>query len=869
MPQGALPEYDDYLKQQETEKRLIVGNELDVEVDKATRVLKLRGQTGLPEEVIANDLDYIEQQTRRRAFDPKKYRDTNPKFAEFAAANPYHLAILKDDEANMTRTEWVMDALFDWSAVKMAGKSSFAMQEMGMIGDRQRQGDFKPDDAARLEELRKYSVDHDFDTSGFKSLVVEFTKQSANFIGSWKEGLQTATLTAPAGAVAGAAIIGTPTLGMGVAPGAVVGFGAGFTAGMIGGGFKYAEKVEGGHAYLEYRELGFTHDDAAWAATIAGNVNGLFEAVGGNILFSKLPGVRNLTGSVGDEVVKQLLGRVTFRQVAGKAVRDWGIGVAAEIATEVAQESMTIVMGEILKAQNDREDMLTGEQWASRMADIAEITLKSTVLIAGIGPGQRLVVDGRRARNAKSRMLAFKALGEAATDSKVRQNVPGKYAQFVDTLTKDGAVDNILIDADRFDTYFQESGQDPDQIASELGITNLEEARELGTKVEIPTAAFAEKIAPTDHYGGLINDISAREGDMTGREAEEFESNREELEKEIEQLAAATDDATVSAQQEIVKDITGQLIAAGTERGAAQQQARIMVGMVNLAERAGMDPMALYERMFAGVRRDLPAGVIGEDVDVLVDSLLDRLRSGDFPTQREMQGQSLVELLQEKGGLIDDGGEITARDWQDLLPENAQKGRGKKTAGLSLDAAAEAAAESGFIAENDPDLLLETIAAEKAGQPRFGFDSPGDPIMRELGDALDQLASFIQAEDIDLDVLSNAEVRKLLEGGERFEQIDTSELEGLMEMIGALASSEEQIAGGTRPDQIDSILAKVAGNMPHIFEQQDFGDLTDTGTVRVKETGETAKVERNTQQVFDKAVKRRNVLNKLLECISG
>ena len=849
---------------QETEGRLHAGNQLDVGANEAARVLRLRGQTGLPHEVIANDLDYIEKQTELRQFDPKKYRDTNPKYAQFAAENPYNLAVLKDDEESLTRLERVHKALFDWSAVPRAAKSSFAMQEIGMIGDRQRRGEVRPDDEARLKELNKYSVDHDFDTSGFKMLVVEGVKQSANMIGAWSQGLQRAAPTAAAGAFIGQAYgaaggtIALPGGGtaVGALGGAAAGYGVGFTAGMITGGFEYASKVEGGHAYLEYRELGFTHSDAAWASNIAGNINGVMEAVGGNIIFQKLPGIRSVTGKVGDEVVKQLMGRTTFRQVAGKAVKDWGVGMAGEVVTEIGQESTTMVMGEILKAQNDRDDMLTGDEWMSRIADIAEMTLKSTVLLAGAGPGQRLVMDGRRARKAKAQGLAWQALGESAKDSKLRQNVKPKYREFVDKLTEDGAVDNILIDADRFDTYFQEAGKDPDQVADELGVKNLAEARELGIKVEIPLGAYADLIAPTEHGNGLIKDVSTNLGDMTLRQEEEFESIRADLEAEIEAMSAPDEDG--SAQQQIIKDVTGQLIAAGTEQGAAQHQAQIMVGMVNLAERMGMEPTALYDRMFAGVRRDVPKGATQKDVDTLVDPLLDLLREEKFPTQREMMGPSLIDLIKESGGIDLADPELASRDFDQAAEEigisKAELKRWREK-GRSLDDIAGLAAEAGYIASHDEKLLLDAIDAEIRGRPVFGEGAPGDPAMQELGTQLEELASFIEAEGIDLSVLDNAEVRKLLTAGEKFDQLDLTEL---TELIGALDKSGDV-----------SMLNSIAHAMPHIMDQQDFGDQTFTDTVRISETGDRVQVTQNVQKVFDKEVTRRNGLRKLLGCVSG
>ncbi len=987
MPEQQPISYEDFRKQQETETRLNVGNQLDVDVEEATRVLKLRGQTGLPYEVLRNDLDYIEKQTELGTFDPKKYRDTNPKWAAFAADNPLHLAVLKDDEGPLTRTEYVLDAMFDWSSVGQGVKHSFASREIGMIGDRQRKGDIRESDEAQLKELNKFTVDHDFDTSGFKSLVVELSKQSANMLGAWQHGGERALVTAPLGASIGG-YIGTSIYPVvGTTAGTLLGWSAGIGTGMILGSFEYGRKLEGGHAYLEYRDMGFSHEDAAWAATIAGNVAGLAEAVGANIIFSKLPGVRTLKGSIGNEVVRQLMGRTTFRQVVGKAAKDWGIGVSAEIATEIIQEVTTMTMGEVLKIRNERGDMLTGSEWASRIADIAELTLKSTVLIAGVGPGQRLVMDGRRSTNAKHMQQAFEALGESSKESKLRENLPDKYREFVDKVTEDGPVKNILIDPDRFDTYWQEQGKDPDEMASELGVKNLEQARELGTPIEVPVGQYAEKIAPTEHHAGLGQDIRVNVGDMTAREAEEFEKIKGDLEKEMTELATEADDAQTTENQRMIKDITAQLVASGTNATEAQRQAQIMVGFTNLDQRMGYAPGTLLKRMFAGVRRDLPEGMQDKDFDIYIDPLLNKLRVGELPTQREMMGPSLIDLITEAGGINLADPELMARDFelaaQELGISKAELKRWRKE-GRSLDDIAELAAEQGYIASRDEGLLLEAIEAEIRGRPVFGTGAPGDPALQALGERLDELANFIEMEDIDLDTLSNAEVRALLEGDQTLYQLvqqrecahcfdnsarlltkisvadadasnyrlvhawvtniegrtfehgwverDSEDGTGRIAIDSARdaanpiemdaqkyrtalhvadvheydqesalikqarsghfgpwelgskpeAPSEDAIANVNkmleprdRFEQIDfdqlsaDMVEGVVGNMPHIFDQQDFGDVAFTDTVRVLETGDVAEVTESAQKVFDRAVKRRNNLRKLLECVSG
>jgi hypothetical protein len=337
---------------------------------------------------------------------------------------------------------------------------------------------------------------------------------------------------------------------------------------------------------------------------------------------------------------------------------------------------------------------------------------------------------------------------------------------------------------------------------------------------------------------------------MSAREAEEFESMRPELEKELEQLFVV--DPDLSVQDAAMQDITDQLIAAGTEPSAAKQQAQVMRGLFNLDERMGFKPGTLLERMFAGVKRALPEGMGFDDVDVLVDPLLDRLRSGDYPSQREMRGQSLIEMIKEKGNLADEGGELASRDLTDLI----NKGTGKSK-GLTLDGMAEIAHEAGFIAERDPDLLLEAIEREKSGNPVYGSASPGNPELLMLADALDQLGSFIEAEGIDLEVMTNAEVRKLLAAGEKFDQIDTTELDELTELVFTTAEHDP------------AMLARATELMPSVYSRQDFGNVEIADTFRVEETGGVAEVREFAQKRFDRAIKRRNVLRKLWKCVSG
>ena len=167
-------------------------------------------------------------------------------------------------------------------------------------------------------------------------------------------------------------------------------------------------------------------------------------------------------------------------------------------------------------------------------------------------------------------------------------------------------------------------------------------------------------------------------------------------------------------------------------------------------------------------------------------------------------------------------------------------------------------------------MLLEAIDRELSGEPQFGTRAV-DTEIQELASKLEEAAQFFEMEGIDLEELSNAEVRKLLEGVSTLEQIDTDELQSLMELVEALVSTQDKVladAEMTQPDDIDTLLAK-AMMLPGVYPEQDFSGIAFTDTVRVAETGETVEVTKSAQKTFDRAVKRRNVLKQLMDCVDG
>lgn len=848
-----LPSYEDFARQQEEDRRLRVGNELDIQADRASRILKVRTQTGMPEEAIDADLDFIEAESSRGEFDPEAYKDT-PKWKSFAAENPYNLAVLKDDHESLNRLER------SWESITTSWKGSFAQQERMEIGHKQmRSGVATPEDEAKLKDLEKWDVDHDYNAPIEAKLFVWMGKQGANLYGALKGGAEYAQYTAPAGAAIGGTL-GAGAGGIGALPGAAAGYGTGMAIGMTTGAAKYAYEHESGGAYLEYRDMGFNHEHARAAAMTVGAVNAAFEAGGSTRILRKLPGVETVSGLLGNRLVKDVWARPSYRAAFNDFAKQTSITMATEVGTEIMQESMTIAGGEILKRQTgEGGEYMTFDEYKSRVADIAVETFKSTLLLAGSGPAANYYGDSRRAHQAKQRELAFRAYGEAAEGSKLRTSVPAKYREFVDSVSEG---DSVLIEADRFDEYFQSKGHDPNEMAEQLGIDKqaLAEARAEGGDISIPAGEFAEKIAPTGHYAGLSADLRTNADQMSARDADEFYSRRDAFMEDFEKLSEELGDTTdFAARDRVINDITGQLIGARYQPHAAQMSAQFFQGIPNLAERAGISPEEFYDEVFGGISRTTNVALEAKpDINMLVDPLLDRLRRGEVPTQRELRGPSLLEFIRDSGGIREEGGELASRDFS----KGAQPGLLNNVSGKTFDGIAEIASEAGYIADFDQDLLLDAIDQEMSGNKVYGADFTEDTDLTALSGQLQDLDELLNMAGIDLDAMSNAEVRAALEAFETFDQLDKSGLESMTELAASLLASKD-------PEVSAALMGDLMRAMPKLFDNQNFDDITFADTVRHTETGQLVEMMQSAQVLHRRAVKRRNMLSKLWDCVSG
>jgi len=821
-----LTEYEKLQQNFQEDMRLTVGSDVAPDPERATRVLNVGSHTGMPYDLIDANLDELEREVQRGGFSADQWMRESPKFAEFAAENPYHMAVLKQDEENLTKWERA------WNPISMGWQSTWAQVESSRINSRRAHGDFREGDEDKLATYEKLLQPHDF---GATFTPHKWLVWTAKNLGPMLYTIGQAGDEGMLGLGMGVTLGGTLGLsagGVGLAPGMVlggtIGMSVGFKTGLAMGSYELLT----GEAYGRYIDAGFTHENAAIAAKSAAAVGAGLEAFGINMFLKYIPGAGRVTSNAAASVAEKLTGDVLARQTVkgafGNVVARYGLLQGTEISTEVLQDSaMTVAQNILASAENKPELRVSWEDYKDQVAETVVETAKAVVLISALGPTMAAPGDIRRARNAQQMREVYLALGEASSDSELRKNVPAKYKEFVERQTKDGPVEHLLIDVDRFSEYFQEVGQNPDKIAADMGI-NLEEARAIGTDLEIPVAEYAEKIAPTIHHEPLSRDLKSDAGQMSAREAEIWYGNADELAKAMFDEEPPPDHEAVQAILDTVRD---QLVEAGTEFTAAEKQAALTEHAFSvLAKRNGMEPQELFDKYWGGVQRDVPGILQKADIDIFVDPLIDRLRTGDVPSQRDIFGDSLSDFLKTKGGLIDQGGELAARDVATEIKGLIKEG------GLTFDAAAELAFEAGFLAEFDTDQLLEALDQELRGDPVFGRGA--DPEQAALAKNLEDLGDLIDQLGLDLEKMTNPEIRAALTGELMLTQDQSIEIPGVL------------------PDNIELV--------------QDFTGITITEDVGIAgRPGDFVGISRPAQTSFDSAATRLRSMQDLLECVNG
>lgn len=282
-------------------------------------------------------------------------------------------------------------------------------------------------------------------------------------------------------------------------------------------------ELEAGQAYLDYRDLvdenGNRMDPvtAARNALNEGTVNAGFELAGDYALAMMFGPAASTISGMGKKIllksaekeVAEIFAKKTLMQALKSTAARVGTGIGSEVLTESAQQATQVGFREAAKAQSGGSyapfDL---DAAAQEVASVWGPTIQATLLLGLAGGGSNIMSDVYQIQQAEKAQKFYEAFGDTVAASKLRERLPQDHRDLINEITKDSPVENVYIPVEAMETYYQSKGIDINAAIKELGIEEqYASAKETGGDVKVPLGTWAEKVAGTEHYKGLVNDI--------------------------------------------------------------------------------------------------------------------------------------------------------------------------------------------------------------------------------------------------------------------------------------------------------------------------------------------------------------------------
>ncbi len=576
-----------------------------VDPDAHTDAVKISEATNLPLETVERNQQEAKSKMIYEENDYLRLINESPVVSDFLS-DPANSKVVRDDIANLTGLEWM------FGAARTVQVESREQLDIGHLGFALMLDSENEDLIAEIERMNESQNQYFGEQGWLEGAWVEANRMIPQIFNALESGAEGGLVGA--NIFAGGALVAGQLGPQVLAPEEVVtvptAAATGFYLGSRTGAAQAAFFQEAGHAYLEFREMtdvnGVPLDDdvARFAALASGTVNALLETVGLETLVKTVPGGDKLTQKLTRGQIKETLKNPAVQQALKDFATKYGTALSVETATEISQELVVVLLGELAKEVDGGEfDNISGDEVADRISEVGEKTAQGMTILAGLGPGVRLSGDLQRVQKAKRNQVLLELMSQNANDSKTLQRMPDKYQELISNIKESGdnAIKNVYIPGDKFVEYFQSQGIDLEEMAG--AIPNLQEqlrqSAATGSDIIIPIDQYMVNIAPTDHHQGLFNDIRFDPDDMTLRESQEFQQSSvdriEEMIQEGQDLLSQQEEINVSTQS-IQTDVKEQLMQAGRTEDVADREALIFSSFFQtMGERSGKDPFDLFK----------------------------------------------------------------------------------------------------------------------------------------------------------------------------------------------------------------------------------------------------------------------------------
>lgn len=412
----------------------------------------------------------------------------------------------------------------------------------------------------------------------------------------------------------------------------------------------------------------------------------------------------------------------------------------------------------------------------------AQVTIAKTV-------DRALRVVTREAQD-RQRIAALEEVMDAAAENKVRERDTGAFANLLKQLAGEGQ--SIFVPATVV-AEFNQSYHDHAFWGDYSG--RIDEGLATGGDVEIPLSDAAARLAGTPEWEQIKDRVRPSPGGSSLAEIEEANAELESLRMEAgEQLDQEERQARQKAApgDRLRETARTRLMNAGLTPEQAATNAEVVAALFETeAARMGRE-LTGGEFDAVMVQRELPGLLAASPADTL-DLVVNAMRLGkdaEFGV-----GPSLLEFIKQRGGINDTGGDLASMGVpkkliRDFDPKQAAFGGVSGQGDYGLDTTLRAAITEGYfpellsaegdgqVSQLDTQALLDAIAEEVAGRPRYA--ETREDQMRVAGEELREL---LWSAGVDPDTASIEQIRAAVErfdGGQVYAQLpDTIEIDGV------------------------------------------------------------------------------------------
>lgn len=540
--------------------------------DRASRILELRQLTGLSADLIDRNFDELDRKQREDAIDVDTIRRMSPALGQWLAEDAMRAAAAKTEIPRLQQVEQHLTAAAPllrgidnlqgllYGAAEWAGET-LNLAELTTFG---REG----------RERNKLEAAAYGNTPSVNTAFTgprEFTNWLYNVAGEVIPMMAPSIAGGTAGAAGGGAIAGPP---------------GAFIGGVIGA-FVPQWVLGIGEVQGTMKDIDPTAT-APLAVFLGGTAVGAFDTA--------LPGKigSRLVATFGKETAEQIARRALTAPIKQRYLIQSAKGVVTGMATEGITEAIQEAIGQVTG------NVATGTpiDWANVRQAMLESGAAGAVVGGGVEGGTAAIETRRHNAHviaAEQQEKYFQVLGGLA-DSELVKRAPETVRDFIAQATKDGPVETIYTPTDSFEEYWQTKGLSPDVVAFELTGDRdaLARAKAEGTKLAIPTALYATKIAPTEHHGFFARELTLKPELLNIRETEELEATTSAA---AARPASEAERKSAAGVVEIARRFSEVAVSQGTPKWQADTWGEFMARRYEeRARRLGVDPLALWEQ---------------------------------------------------------------------------------------------------------------------------------------------------------------------------------------------------------------------------------------------------------------------------------